>query len=447
MDFFSIISLIGLSRIIEQTQNHLFLCLPGIPSLTSQSILRLKKQKPNVEINLLIDFDPQTFRQGYGEFDAFSELQKCGIEVNNFPDNRISFVISDNNGYYLFFESQYLVPAEKETLNAIRIDNVSLVKLKQHFFSKSSVKNFTNDLSNAIIEESKQLIRLETEKELPEPAKVTSITKAQSEELKREIDMKPPLKPDHKRIIDTYSNKFQYVDLRFYGAKVTNKEVAIPKNLLPIKNKQLREQFHTKVKIFEEALKFKELTELKGLEDELNKIRKDFLFHSKVCNKSILNIEKSSEFEKKVKELQAKIPKISQDLLDFLHTEQDKTKDRFYNEIKETVLQDPSIVIEENPTWQHNQQTIAILAKKKANTVLTKIKWPDYFKILEKMSISLFFSDITINDLYNQELLDEFKENGIISEADAKQLSTFNKSVPVSPEKPNTYQTTLFQTS
>ena len=75
------------------------------------------------------------------------------FDVKSLKDNRISFIISDDIGYYLFIESRSLIPADKETINATKIDPVSIVRLKHYFFPDVKVLNIQDELADAIIEE------------------------------------------------------------------------------------------------------------------------------------------------------------------------------------------------------------------------------------------------------------------------------------------------------
>ena len=430
MAFFSKISLQDLSQIIIETDTQLFLCLPSIPNIISDAIIQLKEKRAEVKINLLIDFDPQTFRQGYGEFDAFTKLEEQGLNITNFKDNRVSFVISDNIGYYLFIESQYLVPAEKETLNAIRIDSVSMVKLKQHFFGASMVENYTNELSNAIIEESKELRELQNTPVLPSPAITNTITQKESEDVKANIDKNPPLSPDYKRIMNVYSNKFQYVDVVFSKVNIRNIIVDVPKDLLPIKNDRLRKQFQTKISAIDKDAEIKGLDELTDLKKKLTDKRKKHLKHLRHCNRSVLKISEKNDFNTEINKLQKEIPKLIKKIRAELQAELKKTKGSFKDEVFELYIKEPKLIFGENSIW-NDPESVRDAAEYKSETVISEMNWPDYFKLLSQMSIKTFYSDITIDDLHNQELLDEFKEKKLISEADISKLSNLNKAYTV----------------
>ncbi len=74
----------------------------------------------------------------------------------------------------------------KETLNAVTIDKVGIVKLKQHFFG-TSLSDYTNELSNAIIGVSKELKNLDQNKELPPPALTTKIDNETNNKVDTEV--------------------------------------------------------------------------------------------------------------------------------------------------------------------------------------------------------------------------------------------------------------------
>ena len=141
MEYFKSFTHSNLSDLIKGTKKNLFLCLPSIHKELADAILSLSNLFRNAEnepsIHLLIDFDAQTFRQGYGDYKSVDNLIQHDIELKTLNDNRISFIISDDIGYYLFIESRSLIPADKVTINAIKIDPVSKVRLKKYFFGSA----------------------------------------------------------------------------------------------------------------------------------------------------------------------------------------------------------------------------------------------------------------------------------------------------------------------
>lgn len=408
----------------------MYLCLPAIPLQTAKSIIELTNRRQGVRINLLVDFDPQTFRQGYGEFSAVTILKDAGIIITNLPDNRISFVISDNKGYYLFIESQYLVPADKETLNAIRIDEISLVKLKQHFFG-SFIKDYENELSNAIIEVSQELKTLEKIKTPPPAAATKVISDNEYQIVVSDIEKNPPMEPDYKRMLNVYTNKFQYVDLSFSGVNIKDKIVKIPKDLLPIKDKNLKNQLKSSLKVIDKDTELNDVEGLKILNDKLNKIREKYLVKSSICNRNILKIEEREQFKQDIENIKKELPNLYGSFIGALYDELEKTQERFKKEIFELVLREPEIVFKKDSLWAKDKRLLEQAAKNKANDVIKKIQWPNYLKLVEKMDIKTFYSDIAYDDLFNKDLLAEFELKGLIKEIDVKRLANFKNAIQI----------------
>jgi hypothetical protein len=78
MNYFESISQEKLSQLISDTEHSLFLSLPFLHQEMAEAIKQLSnKNRPDgkkVDIQILIDFDAQTIRQGYGELEPVKEL-------------------------------------------------------------------------------------------------------------------------------------------------------------------------------------------------------------------------------------------------------------------------------------------------------------------------------------------------------------------------------------
>lgn len=276
MEYFKSLNTTALAELITSTRKELYLCMPALHPGIANAITELdymqNNEKEKVSINLLIDFDAQTFRQGYGDFQSVEDLFKGEFEIKNLKDNRISFIISDNTGYYLFIESRSLIPADKETINAVKIDSISRVRLKKYFFPNEKNKDFQNELADAIIEESKTLDK--PEELIPDkPAPVLELSIEAVKEAKTDLEKNPPLNPDYKRIVEFYSNKFQYVKFKFEGANLQSRKIEIPSQALPVMDATLKDKLETKLNLFDktdEQEVFKPLNDFKAKIDERN---------------------------------------------------------------------------------------------------------------------------------------------------------------------------------
>lgn len=429
MEYFKSLTATGLTELIKSARKRLYLCLPSLHPEISDAIAELNFMENlgngDVKINILIDFDAQTFRQGYGDFVSLEELFREGHEIKCLKDNRISFIISDDIGYYLFIESRSLIPADKVTINAVRIDPVSMVRLKKFFFPEAEKTDFKNELANAIIEESKTLS--EPEKLMPEKqATVTEISENEIKELKTSLEQNPPLNPDFKRTVEFYSNKFQYAEIHYKGQNIEHLTIEIPSKLLPYKNTELRKKFITRLKLFENINKSEDFVKFKTVEECKNQISEDYLTPI-TCRKgrSVLKKELKGDFEKEVASLQLKLNDLKTGIYKVMSEEIETAKTNLCETMRLFLLDNPTEDMLNMGPNNHDR-----MAKNISKALTDRIN-VDPARLITKFKIDCHFADITFEDLSDSELLKEFKEKELIDEADETNLAVFSKGIKI----------------
>jgi hypothetical protein len=429
MEYFKSITTTGLTELITSARKSLYLCLPSLHPEISDAIGYLEYlssfEQESVKIHFLIDFDPQTFRQGYGEFEVVNGLIMEEYDVKYLRDNRISFIISDNIGYYLFIESRSLIPADKETINAIKIDPVSIVRLKHYFFPDVNHSDIQDELANAIIEES--ILLKEPDIIVPEQsAKINVIDEKLLNSVKADLEKNPPLNPDFKRTVEIYSNKFQYAELHYVGQNIEHLTIEIPSKLLPYKNIELRKKLLTRLKLFENINKREEFMKFKTIEEYKNQIIEEYLTPIK-CRKgrSVLKKELKTNFEIEVEKLREKLTNLKSSIYSVMADEIVASKTNLYETMRLFLLENPTEEMQvfglpNHPRMAHDT------AKRLTDSINI-----DPAKLITKFKIERHFADITFEDLSDLELLEEFKQKKLITEADERQLAEFNRGVIV----------------
>lgn len=429
MEYFKTITTATLAELIESTKKSLYLCMPSIHTELSDAILHLASLNncDKKKIHLLLDFDAQTFRQGYGDFQSVEELIQNGIEVKCLKDNRISFIISDSVAYYLFVESRAMIPADKETINGVRIDPVSIVRLTQFFFPNSEKSNFKDELSNAIIEESKSLSAPGSL--IPDkPAFVNDILDEEITGVRENLEKNPPLNPDFKRKITFYQNKFQYAELHYYGQRIEHVTVSIPSKLLPYKNEELKHKLMTRLKVFENINDNKAFQNFKTIEQRKNELVEKYLTPLKCRrNRSVLKIETKLQFLEEFEKLKNDLGKIKTTIYSAMMDE--------LNSAKENLKKTMEAFLLENPTEEMvnmGEMNFHVMAETISTSLVAKIS-VDPAKMISKIKMDCHFADITFEDLGDSELINEFIARKLIDEADASQLANFSEGIQIKP--------------
>lgn len=433
MEYFKSFSQENITELILSTKGELYLCLPAIHSEVESALGYLVHSNSfdgkEIEIHLLVDFDANTFRQGYGDFGAVERLWRGNFDVRTLPNNRISFIISDEVGYYLFIESRSMIPADKATINAIRIDPVSQVRLKKYFFSAGDLKAFEDELTNAIIEES---ILLNQAKTLLDQnvAPANIISEEEIEEVSEDLSANPPLNPDYKRLVEFYSNKFQYVRLKFEGSNLQHRKIELPAKALPISDAALKERLETKLNLFDKKDYEEVFAPLQILKSKIEGIRENFLTKVKSREESLLNKLQKQSFEKALTSLQSEIVTIQNQLLGGIAKLINQTKTNLLKELTDFLKENPKTLFPDHPhLWENDADYIQTSAEAKAMEIIYRIRWPEAHVLLSDFKLEAQYSDITFEDLKNKQFIAELKSCGLIDEEDESQLAEFGKGI------------------
>jgi hypothetical protein len=424
MNYFKSLSQNDLCQIISETKNRLFLCIPSLHKDMVLSIIDLADTIGKENIHILIDFDGNTLRQGYGDFESLEILIKEGYDIKKLQDNRISFILNGAAEYYLFIESRSLVPAEKATINAIEVDPVGVVRLKSNFFGSSG--DYEDDLTNAIILESK---RLKDGKKLLSETQLRTfvVDNALLSEVKEDIKLNPVINPDFKRTVDFYSARFQYAELHFGGAKFNTQKVSIPAKALPFKNSELQSKLDTKLRLFDEIEQSDEYREFQDLSKKLTEIREEFLTPlSSRKGKRLLVKARKKDFQSEIKIFKEELEAMSKLLYETLLKEIERSKSELLSTLVSFYIANPTDKMKDMGEANHS-----MVAEWDAKSIVEKVKFPDAYKLIKDMKVECFYSDITVEDLSDEVLLNELCERGVINRNDESALADWGRGIDI----------------
>ena len=103
-----------------------------------------------IKMRIIIDTDEGNYRNGYGEINNIDLLRNIGVEIFEVKGNTISFLIIDDNGYFIFPQS-LIFKSDATGPNSILMDNAIKLKLLAHYFPPKSKKE-KDELINKVIE-------------------------------------------------------------------------------------------------------------------------------------------------------------------------------------------------------------------------------------------------------------------------------------------------------
>ena len=422
-----------LCKLILETKESLFICLPLLQPKVMGAIDRMYSDlNGKVAINIGMDFSPETFRQGYGEIESFEDIWMPVYKVINLKDNRVSFVISDTVGYYLFIESRYFIPAEKATINAVKIDPVSMVRLKQQFFGAFEKSELSNQLADAVIEEGIQLDNIENEVQNAGKISSSAIDPDLLEAVEKKLSSNPPLKPDYKRIVDFYSNKFQYVKLEFSGANLRTKKIELPQKALPLRSAALKKRLETKLELFDKENSDEIFKPLEDFKLQVQELREKFLKPLTTRNENIIKKTDKSLFNSEVNKLIAEVQSLKLSIIDKMSHQIENTKKRLLKELTEFLIENPQDISSLGDLFHnYSKEYVRQEAENIANKTIWDIRWPSPHELVEDFKLVTHYSDITYEDLSNKALLEELKKRELITDSDINNLAEFGKGISI----------------
>ncbi|KAB2846513.1 MAG: hypothetical protein F9K42_11320 [Ignavibacterium sp.] len=331
-----------LKDLIIDAQKRVYFAYPSLhPEVATAIEERIKND--NCDIRIIIDPSEKNFRQGFGDIKAVDKLRKLGVNIFEASDNLISFIISDERGYFIFPQSRIL-EEDGKLINAVRLSKLDILKITNYYFPPETIKekdefiNLTSDSHQEVEEELKNIVQNIDKKNKIIFTKKLDETKLV--EVRKNLEINKPLEPDIRRMIDVYTAKIQIVELSFAGVNFDVRKIPIPVEALPIRDDRLIQILETKIKLFENLRSDNALWKLKWLNNQVMELRKEYTISLKgKSNKRVIILNKKNEFLDKLVELNKEVDSLKSEALDLFDSEIEKAlrtiSDTLSNYLKE----------------------------------------------------------------------------------------------------------------
>lgn len=401
---------------VFKATEHLYLSLPSIDDEMADALILAKRQKPNITIKVVVDNSEESIRNGFGDIDGIEKLLKSNIQIRQSDGNLISFIISDNIGYFLFPHSRIFIDKAKGT-NAFRIDPSSILILKKYFFPNEAKTDKFDQIATIgdAAKHFEEAFKEVENKQKEQNQTVSDFDNKKHEENKKKLKVNPPLEPDLQRQINTYTAKIQFVELKFSGGNLENKIAQLPEKAIPINSPELKKLLQTRMKMFSDINQHKDFVKLQNFKDKVEKIRKDYLTPI-TCrpSKSIIKIDNKERFLDELKKLKDETATLNQTLATMLEEGRLKTLDLLKSELE-------AFFKTNEPDELKFLNDPVIKTKKLAeiiNKIVLSVKFPEVNKLIEKISLSELFYDLTWNDFKDDKLHKEFRDKKVMSSDD-----------------------------
>lgn len=403
---------------LNAANSSIYIVLPSIDEELAELLLSIKKEKA-IPINVCIDNSEETIRNGYGDAKGVEKLIQNNLTVKESNGNRISFIIVDTNGFILFRESR-IFTADPVGPNAMELDAFNCTCLIAHYFPPENIieKEKLQERFDKSFEQQSNWIDKLTSEIVAETLQVSKvIDKQKFGEIQKALNQNPPIEPDLQRRIKTYNAKVQFVELKFLGINLQSRTINIPKDAVPINNKELMKLLQTKMKLFQDIEGNKDFAIFGELKGKVEILRDDYL-KPITCRegKSLIQSDLKEAFKSRLQKIKNEIKEINKQLPDILEKATLKTKDL----IKAELLK----FFKANMPEELNQYRDPELKNRKleeyVDRLVFKIPFPKTEKLIEKISLKDYYYDLTFQDFSDDKLIDELKKKEIMKDEDIK---------------------------
>ncbi len=417
------------SRLIGNASDRIFVSIPNVHEEITQVLLKAKETVSNIKI--VVDCSEDSFRNVYGSAESIDKLKAAGIRIFESNKNRVSFIICDEKGYFIFPESRIFVHDDVGN-NAVKIDPITQIHLISYFFPSEKIDCADEQIKKDLSESSKKIVEYleETINDIENPQTkipIKPINDESFQKVKENLKKNPPLHPDLQRQINTYTARIQFTELNFEGANLHVKKVNIPPKALPFKDKEIKKVLETKMRLFDNLYTKDEFKVFFSVKDKIEELRKKYCTPITSRKKSVISVEKKQEFIAEMEKIKEDIDQLNEIIPQHLDSEILSSKERIQGELMRFLKENPPEEIKDYQPDLLKRKTIDIVSQ-----ILNSIKYPEPKDLLNKMSLKVHFYDLTFEDFKDDEFLKELKDRELMAEGEINDIVSFRKAFEAS---------------
>lgn len=388
---FSSLDSARIAALIRNARHSVCYAGPGIQIEPAMAMTQVVQQLGPEMITVSVDFDERVMRMGYGAIAAVKHLRDAKIVVNSVPGLRTAMVIVDDIGFIftptaLYLESE---PRGRAAPNAMRLSQQQVAEA----LARLSPAAKAIALAQATTPEDRSRIAA-----LPVETGAAPITASQFTTVETRLREAPPVRFDIARQVRVFEAYLQYVELTLTGAAIQRHRVAIPSALQKLGgSKELEGRLRTTFELIEQGSKLSS----KGIEDELNDIRKNFTPSlGKDHGRVVLKAAKPRLIERLV-ELKAKLKVHQQTVATELQKQLDESREQIVQYYLPIVTANPPDSLLGQLTRPPNEED----SRYWLNSSLSAV-FPSAEQLIQKMQLDERFKDVTFETLNRPDFLD-----------------------------------------
>jgi len=380
-----------MASLIEAAKCRVAVATPAVRAETAKALQNASTRLGCDRVAVVMDCDENVFRLGYGDIQAVKSLRDGGCVVRQSSGLRVGVLVCDELAW-VFSPTALYVQAEVQG-----DDTPNAVCLRASDVDRVFCSVFPGKTANGAAKVGKADPPAEPEIGHEE------LNQQRLEQTEEALEQAPPVQFDIARQVHVFEPYLQYVELSLTGAAIQRNRVHIPKPVQSLgATKDLHGRLKTTLALFEKGGQLSS----KGLESELNEIRKHFTRslgknHGRVMLKSKKGalIKRLAEFREKLLKHQEKL---EDDLQEVLNRSSEEVLE-YYLPLASANPPDDLVggLIHEKPTDQDIRNWL--------KGELEKV-FPQATDLIKKMTLEERYKDVTFETLNRADFLKSVKK-------------------------------------
>jgi hypothetical protein len=377
----------------------------------AESVVQFLTTHPDVQIEVVVDSDPDVFRFGYGEFSGIELLTLKGISLRKAAGLRIGLLIVDDRAW-VFSPSPLMVEPERTEAqpNAIAVCTEQAEQLLRSVAPKlaeSSVpasvapadtKQLSLDPTSLPVADRQSIVGAEHEAQLPLVPKEQVTSEMPSPEIGEE-----PLEKRDIQEINVYHGYVQFVRLSLTGCQLSRRTISLPRDLIAIaRNENMQDRLKATFRLVDGKSKAK----AKDVEKRLANLRKKNIKSLGERLGSVMLRQRKEAFVNEVIDIQKAVQKFSDNVKQQLEGELTKCRNTLVKELSPGVVRNPPAsllagITTRKPTKEQAMKYIGVELDK----VIPKAD-----SLIKEMKLDCDFKDVTYEMLNDVEFQDSLRK-------------------------------------
>jgi hypothetical protein len=370
---------------IDRANTRVVVIAPGVWPPLATSIASAWQRLGPGRVTVILDFDPEMCRLGYGHIKGLEILQKAASAIGETlaeePGIRICVVIVDEETF-VFSPTPRLI----ESPPGIGPDLITAIQPKANGIVLSKPPaTLERDLGSGNEGESTRTLGVETLK----PEQLESVAK--------DLETNPPKSFDLARAVNVYNAKIQFVEFKVEGCRLSQHKARLPRELLQVikGNDALSQKIENSIQLLdsEDALVTDPDLSQETIFLERDSIDQEYLRSIKKIG-SVIERSRKNEFLKEVQLLKGEVAKFSKQVEGVLLGRFRDTAEQLAGELLQDILSDMPVKwqkrFSESPDPKRVKQKIV-------NDLLAAFGNPR--TKVGKMKVDTVFKDVTYDML------------------------------------------------